>query len=398
VAPKDSNNYYLNFIAGNPQKPGGFGDSGCAYTDGTYGWPTWVKPDGTTIYPPPLLNECYTHDSLVTAAADCGTGNYCDRGLVSWAYYTPTRGIIWDAPEGIPEVCYQENNLNDIGKACGTVNGGQEWSSHVYLPDVNGYSDAPIFDDLYKCKLKQISWVVPDVAWSDHPQDKWKTNLGNVYGASYVGDIIDAVGGGMANSTCNGLGSGKYWTTEPTLVIVVWDHWGGWFDHVAPYIARQENPNQGYTQCDPSSQWGCGYTSGFRVPLMVVSPYTGTKNADGSYSGYVSGACGASPLPPCPNKTFPYVHDFGSILAFTEYNFNLSQIYPDTNYYADYNAPDWGTERGNIHLSDFFPLSTAQPRPFVSISTSKPFTYFQTYYQTTGASPTGPDDDDEADQ
>jgi hypothetical protein len=132
---------------------------------------------------------------------------------------------------------------------------------------------------------------------------------------------------------------------------------------------------------------------------MVVSPYTGTKNADGSYSGYVSGACGASPLPPCPNKTFPYVHDFGSILAFTEYNFNLSQIYPDTNYYADYNAPDWSADhKTTVPLSDFFRLSTAQPRPFVSIPTSEPFTFFQTYYQTTGASPTGPDDDDEADQ
>jgi hypothetical protein len=335
---------------------------------------------------------------LVTAAADCGTGNYCDRGLVSWAYYTPTRGIIWDAPEGIPEVCYQENNLNDIGKACGTVNGGQEWSSHVYLPDVNGYSDAPIFDDLYKCKLKQISWVVPDVAWSDHPQDKWKTNLGNVYGASYVGDIIDAVGGGMANSTCNGLGSGKYWTTEPTLVIVVWDDWGGWFDHVAPYIARQENPNQGYTQCDPSSQWGCGYTSGFRVPLMVVSPYTGTKNADGSYSGYVSGACGASPLPPCPNKTFPYVHDSVA-----------SSRLPSTTLTSARSTPTQITTPTTMLLTGgqsavTFPSrisSRCRPRNHDPLCRFRPRSRSPTSKRTittTGASPTGPDDDDEADQ
>jgi hypothetical protein len=165
--------------------------------------------------------------------------------------------------------------------------------------------------------------VIPDVAWSDHPQDKWgTTDFGNVYGPAWVGDIIDAVGGGMANSACNGIGSGKYWTQDPTLIIVVWDDWGGWFDHVAPIAALQQNPHQGYTQCDPNSQWGCGYTSGFRVPLLVVSPYTGTYK-NGTYSGYVSGACGASPLPACPNKVPPYLHDFGSILRFTEYNFSM---------------------------------------------------------------------------
>jgi len=165
----------------------------------------------------------------------------------------------------------------------------------------------------------------------------------------------------MANSTCNppSTTNAKYWVQEPTLVIVVWDDWGGWFDHIAPIAALQENPHQGYTQCDPNSQWGCGYTSGFRVPLLVVSPYTGTKNQNGTYSGYVSGACGASPLPACPNKVFPYEHDFGSILAFTEYNFGMSQIYPTTKYYADYNAPDWSNDyKTVVPLSDFSRLPT----------------------------------------
>jgi hypothetical protein len=171
----------------------------------------------------------------------------------------------------------------------------------------------------------------------------------------------------------------------------------GWFDHVAPIAALQQNPHQGYTQCDPNSQWGCGFTSGFRVPLLVVSPYTGTYK-NGTYSGYVSGACGASPLTPCPNKTFPYVHDFGSILAFTEWNFNFNPGFIAEPYYADYNAPDWGAKRNNIPLSDFFQLPVNQPRPFVSILTQKDYTFFTKYYATTGTSPTGPDDDNAADQ
>jgi phospholipase C len=375
VAPKDANNYYLDFVADNAD----FGDSGCPYA-GVF--PKWTTPDGSTKADP-NQNECYPHDSLVTAASDCGAAN-CDLGF-SWRYYTPTPGIIWNAPAGIPEVCYGENDLLKLGQPCLAT----EYSSHIVLPDQGGHSDAPIFDDLYNCKqsMPMISWVIPDVAWSDHPQGGWKKDLGSVYGASWVGDIINAV-----RQACDG----KYWTTEPTAIFVVWDDWGGWFDHVAPYVARQENPHAGYNQCDPSSQWGCGYTSGFRVPLLVASPYTGTYK-NGTYSGYISGPCGASPLPPCPNNVFPFVHDFGSILAFTEYNFNMPFIYQGTNYYADWNAPDWSTDHKTVvPLSDFFPLSA--PRPFVSILTQKDYTFFTKYYATTGTSPTGPDDDNAADQ
>jgi phospholipase C len=371
VAPKDSNNYYLDFVADNIHSA----DSGCPY-NGANGWPIWAEPNGATENDQ-RKSECYPHDSLVTDAADC-TLNHCDRGF-SWTYYTPTPGIIWNAPAGIPEVCYTTTDNQNV--ACN----GYEWTHHVRLPDKNGYSDAPIFDDLYNCSkpLAAINWVIPDFGWSDHPQDGAMTQP-TVYGPSWVGDIIDAVG-----QACNG----KYWTTEPTAILVVWDDWGGWFDHVPPIAALQQNPHTGYTQCDPNSQWGCGYTSGFRVPLLVVSPYTGTKNQDGSYSGYVSGPCVGNV---CNNNRFPYQHDFGSILAFTEYNFTMPFIYQDTNYYADWNAPDWGQGRNNIPLSDFFPLST--PRPFVPISTPKDYTFFQNYYATTGTAPTGPDDDNAADQ
>ncbi|HEV8048379.1 MAG TPA: alkaline phosphatase family protein [Terriglobales bacterium] len=384
VAPKDSNNYYLDFVAENPN----FNDSGCPQGFQQSGVPAWVGPTGNEFTMP--FDECYAHDSLVTAAADC-TSNDCDRGF-SWTYYTPTMGIIWDAPAGIPEVCYQENDVNNAGKVCGTVNGGQEWANHVRLPDQNGYSDAPIFDDLFKCKLAAISWVIPDSQWSDHPQDGAKTQP-TVYGPSWVGDIVDAVGNGMTGSTCNppSTTNAKYWVQEPTLILIVWDDWGGWFDHVPPIAALQENPQTGYKSCDPTSQWGCGYTSGFRVPLLVVSPYTGTPSASSTYTGYISGPCVGNN---CNNNKFPYQHDFGSILRFTEYNFGMPYIASPS--YADYNAPD--NQQGNVPLSDFFPLTTA--RPFVSIPTPKAFTCFQHFAKCTGATtyvPTGPDDDNEAD-
>ena len=67
-------------------------------------------------------------------------------------------------------------------------------------------------------------------------------------------------------------------------------------------------------------------------------------------------------------------------------------IYPQTNYYADWNAPDWSTDHQTVvPLSDFFPLPLSQPRPFTHINWVKDYTFFQKFYATTGLTPTGPD-------
>jgi phospholipase C len=73
-----------------------------------------------------------------------------------------------------------------------------------------------------------------------------------------------------------------------------------WFDHVPP---RQVRIN--------CSEWGCGYVYGFRVPLVVVSPY--------AKPGYIS----------------HQVHDFGSILKFVEVTYGLPSLG-----YADAPADD----------------------------------------------------------
>jgi hypothetical protein len=372
VAPKK--NYYLDFVGGT--NPSNFNESGCANNNNDI--PSWVLPDGTQDFTPPISVECYPHDSLVT--------NSGGDKIVSWAYYTvPPRNIIWDAPAAIPEVCYGENDLDDVGQACGPQGENSEWNAHMRIAD-NGYSDAPIFDDLYNCSkpLPAISWVIPDFSWSDHPQDKGNA-LSTAYGPSWVADIVDAVG-----EACGG----KYWTSEPTAIFVVWDDWGGWFDHIPPFQLNLGtcDPKTGVCSCPPGpgnpNGWGCGYTYGFRVPLLVVSPYTGTPTQTG-YTGYVSGACGGSGLQSCPNNVFPYVHDFGSILRFAELNFGIPLIDAADNGYADANAPDG--VNGNTPLSDLFPLPVNKPRPFTHINWVKDYTFFQKFYTTTGLTPTGPD-------
>lgn len=147
------------------------------------------------------------------------------------------------------------------------------------------------------------------------------------------------------------------------------------------------------TTCNAYYPMNPGVTYGFRVPLLVVSEYTGTKSGN-NYTGYISGACGTS----CTNDVFPYQHDFGSILAFTEYNFGLMNIdQSGSKGYADYNAPDWDNTHSIPPLSDFFSLYTGSNptgRPFFQIPVSNfPASFFANYYATHNASPTGPDPD-----
>jgi phospholipase C len=342
------------------------GNVGCPYTGTSF--PPWVYTDESNAGAL-LQSECYPHDTLVTNSSG-------DKG-VTWGYYTPSVPAIWNAPEALSEVCVVQPD-----GSCG----GPEWT-HVHVADEGGYSDAPIFYDLKRCTLPAISWVIPDKRYSDHAEED-NTGLG----PSFVGDIVDAVGGGMSGSTCNppSTNNALYWKQQPTAIFILWDDWGGWFDHVQPWAVYKEDSAH-KTTCPSTvapNGWGCGYTSGFRVPLLVVSPYT--------QAGTISGKCGVTGYPNCPNfgNNKVYVHDFGSILAFTEHNFGLKAIDQSGDLgYADYNAPDWGPQRNNIPLSDFFGSTFYN---FTSINTSEPYTCFQNFGTCTNTPyvPGGPDSDD----
>jgi len=166
----------------------------------------------------------------------------------------------------------------------------------------------------------------------------------------------------------------NYW--QDTAIFILWDDWGGWYDHVPPY--KLLRPGDGRHDCDTPGLWGCGYTYGFRVPLLVVSAFTP--------AGYVSGSIAQGG----PGMQGAYIHDFGSLLAFIENNFTLGHIAAPG--YADANAPDGGNN--NIPLSDFFTLTT--PRDFVPISSGHSADFFTNYFTVyaPGEVPAGPDPDE----
>jgi phospholipase C len=172
-----------------------------------------------------------------------------DDAGVSWRYYTPSAGSLWTGPNAIQHLRF-----------------GPDWSNDVVL------NSAQVLTDIADGQLANVTWVMPTGQESDHPGG----NAG--LGPSWVASIVNAVG------------QSQYW--DNTVIFITWDDWGGWYDHVAPTVINS-------------------YEYGFRVPLIVVSPF--------AKQGYVSHV----------------THDFGSILKFIEEAYNLPSLG-----YADAQADD----------------------------------------------------------
>lgn len=230
-----------------------------------------------------------------------------------WKYYTPSAGVIWTAPNAIEHMC-GPNAPPPNATACV----GSDWVNHVvlYTPE----NPAPILTDIANNRLPTVSWVMPSGQNSDHSV----INTGG--GPSWVASIVNAIG------------NSQYWAN--TAIIVTWDDWGGWYDHVAPF----KIVNDGVS-------WGSGYVYGFRVPLIIISPY-----ARPAYISHVN-------------------HDFGSILRFIEETFGLQSLG-----YADTYAPD--------DLSDCFDF---HQKPLVFQTIDAPLKADHFMHDTTP--PTDPDDD-----
>jgi len=218
----------------------------------------WGKESGTA-YP------CGDHPTLM---------DELNAKNLSWRYYTPSTPAIWTGPNAIKHLC-GPNAPPPNGTACV----GSDWVNHVVI--YSAKKPAPILTDIANHQLPTISWVIPAGKNSDHAGSP-----NSVGGPSWVAAIVNAIG------------HSSYWAN--TAIIVTWDDWGGWYDHVPP----PQVVNDG-------TSWGSGYVYGFRVPFMVISPY-----AKPAYISHVD-------------------RDFGSILRFMEENFGLSPLGYADAYSAD---------------------------------------------------------------
>jgi phospholipase C len=229
--------------------------------------------EGRPVYP------CFDRISIM---------NLMNDQEISWNYYQEFGGSgLWHAADAIKTI-RQGPSYNNV-----------RWPSAQVLRDIRLY------------RLADVTFVTPSAAESDHAG---KTNG---TGPSWVASIVNAIG------------KSSYWRN--TAIIVTWDDWGGWYDHVAPRIYNS-------------------YELGFRVPMIVISPY--------SKRGYVSHTN----------------YEFGSILKFIEKTYDLPSLGT-----TDVRAND---------LSDCFDFG-GKPRRFKPIRAK----YSGRYFEALPISYESPDDD-----
>jgi hypothetical protein len=311
--------YYTDFASDNPTP--NLNPTGCGYTSGQTVFLINSTGDRFIQEPP-----CFEHRTL---------SDLLELNSLSWRYYAWQLTDIWTPPNGIQHIC---GSVNGNGVCQGT-----DFSDNVITPDWTFFGDLPLGTNLPgqgssgKCKLPNVTWLIPNGTWSDHPgmtgRDGASTD--DEYGPNWVAAIVNAVG----NATCIDEVGKNPW--EDTVILVVWDDWGGFYDHI----------QAGYDVNWNCSAWGCGYTYGFRVPFLLISKYTP--------DGYVSGPCTQNVN--CPNTNLEFYHDFGSILGFIENNFglgigNINSVADGGSGYlfADNYAPE--AVAGYPPLGDFFCL------------------------------------------
>ena len=140
-----------------------------------------------------------------------------DGAKVSWRYYNRKYSGFWSGPSAVRHLWNGPDRANMV------------------IPETT------VLSDIAAHRLADVSYVMPNPPNSDHPHDA-KTDPFN--GPNWVGTVVNAIGKDP-----------YYWAN--TAIVITWDDWGGWFDHVRPVHPFTNDP----------------YEYGFRVPLIVVSPY-----------------------------------------------------------------------------------------------------------------------------
>jgi phospholipase C len=196
----------------------------------------------------PTITKDRKHGIVEPVCFDYQTlGDELDTAHLSWRFYSSWYG----------------SKSNDTGalwssyQAVKHIYTGPDWAKDVITPQKR------FFHDVDAGKLANFTWITPICNNSDH------TNCGGGHGPSWVTALVNAVG------------ASKFW--DSTVIFVQWDDWGGLYDPVPPPLRDYDG-------------------LGFRVPLLVISPYA-KKN-------YVSHE----------------QYETASVLRFAEELFGLSQL------------------------------------------------------------------------
>jgi phospholipase C len=243
-------------------------------------WGYWGC-DGSSSDTVQTITKQRTYGASQRACFDYKTlGDELDNAGLSWRFYSSDindyTDYVWSGYQAVRHIRF-----------------GPDWQNDVITPQKQ------FITDVAAGTLENVTWITPLCPDSDH------VNCGGGFGPSWVTSLVNAVG------------ESKFW--KSTAIFVMWDDWGGLYDHVPP-------PHLDYDGL------------GFRVPLLVISPY-----AKRNYVSHVR-------------------YETGSLLKFAEDNFGLGRLAKSDS-------------RSNSPAADCFNF-TQKPRKFVPIQAPKQPSFF----------------------
>jgi phospholipase C len=222
----------------------------------------------------PEQKACFDYQTL---------GDELDKAKLTWRFYASRYGSgssgdggTWSSYQAIKHIYH-----------------GPDWKKDVISPNWK------FITDVRAGELANFTWITPVCDDSDH------VNCPDDYGPSWVSALVNTVG------------KSKFW--DSTAIFIQWDDWGGLYDHVPPPYEDRDS-------------------LGFRVPLIVLSPYA--RHDRVSHVRY----------------------ETASVLRFAEDLYGLGQLA----------AAD---KRANSPAADCFDFSQ-QPRKFVPIEAPLPPKFF----------------------
>jgi phospholipase C len=180
-----------------------------------------------------LIRPCFDFQTLA---------DELQAARVAWRYYAPPQGqpgYVWSA-------------LNSVKH----IRNGPLWASNV-VPETQ------FGDDARSGNLPAVSWLVPNLAESDHPPQSV------------------CAGENWTVQQINAIMNGPEW--DSTVIFLTWDDFGGFYDHVPP---------------PGIDKFGLGP----RVPMIIISPF--------AKKGYISHT----------------QYEFASMLKFVEERFALRPL------------------------------------------------------------------------
>jgi hypothetical protein len=137
---------------------------------------------------------------------------------------------------------------------CQDGQSGPLWTSNVAVTGAPWDMNNPVQRDLDSGTLANVTWIVDQDEYSEHP-DLDLNMFASVFNFP-LGGVCD--GENWTAGYVNMIMNSPYW--KDTAILITWDDFGGFYDHVPP--PRQYGGDAAHP-----------YGLGFRLPLLIISPY-----------------------------------------------------------------------------------------------------------------------------